>query len=205
MGNSTWTTHWEQGSAKWPHQACWYQCGSLIALNFPEMVQVMHSRSGCTYSEPKLLPGSSNGNWHLPKREWEKLSGLILPCLVLESYQGWTMLRKDVYPFRHFLLKRFVLHQQKTPYSCGELPLCCGKCTWQRVPKPGSESSHCAKVFAWLQKCWEREFLFRKLENVGSEFALCLIQSLLKSVQCYHGFWVRVRACRLVFEQENNW
>lgn len=115
MGNSTWTTHWEQGSAKWPLLACRYQCGSLMALNFPEGTRVMHNVSGCTYSQGKLLPGSSNGNWHLPKREREKLSGQILPSLVLGSYQGRTMLRKDVYPFRHFLLKRFVLHRQKNP------------------------------------------------------------------------------------------
>lgn len=36
-------------------------------------------------------------------------------CLVLGLYQGWTMSRKDVYPFRHSLLKRFLLHQPKNP------------------------------------------------------------------------------------------
>lgn len=88
----------------------------LPHLNFPGRTQVKHEGSECSYPQSKLLPQVER---LAPAQRGERIIREVFcsdsACLVLAPYQGWTMLRKDVCPVRHFLLKRFLLHQPEKP------------------------------------------------------------------------------------------
>lgn len=103
------------------------------------------------------------------------------------------MLRKDVCPVRHLLLKRFLLHQPEKPTLMWRASSPAVANVLEAVYlSPALKATTVLKCLLGLRNVEEREFLFRKLKDVGFEFALCLVQSFLESMQSYRALGTRL-------------